>query len=135
MERLTLKLKKPTKSGFEYLGTNGATSQNVLKKLGELEDLEEKGLLLRLPNSDWNDLIKQLTTIIENDFIVYSDEREFIVNQIFFLEYDEEFRFSATCRCFNGTENDWWCDEECKYGEDGNGCYISFSFSYLIPLL
>lgn len=101
----------------------------LAKELWEYKRLEEKGRLIKLPQSDWNHLIKQLATIIENDFIIYSDEREFIVNQIFFLEYYEEFRFSATCRCFNGDENDWWCDEECKYGEDGNFCYINFSFS------
>lgn len=49
MERLTLKLKKPTQKGFEYVGVNGANAQKVLKKLGELEDLEEQGLLLKLP--------------------------------------------------------------------------------------
>lgn len=98
-------------------------------KLAEYEDLEEQGLLLRLPESDWNDLIKQLATIVANDFIVYSDEREFIANQFFSLEYDEELRFTATCRCFNGTENDWWCDEECNCSDDGHGCYINFCFS------
>ena len=49
MERLTYKLKKPTQNGFEYIGINGANAQKVLKKLGELEDLEEQGLLLKLP--------------------------------------------------------------------------------------
>ena len=49
MERLTYKLKKPTQNGFEYVGINGANAQKVLKKLGELEDLEEQGLLLKLP--------------------------------------------------------------------------------------
>lgn len=98
-------------------------------KLKHYEDLEEQGLLLKLPKSDWNDLIKQLAIIIENDFIVYYGERGFIANQFFSLEYDEELRFSATCRCFNGTENDWWCDEECEHGEDGKGCYITFRFS------
>lgn len=49
MERLTYKLKKPTQNGFEYVGINGASAQKVLKKLGELEDLEERGLLLKLP--------------------------------------------------------------------------------------
>lgn len=48
MERLTYKLKKPTQNGFEYIGINGANAQKVLKKLGELEDLEEQGLLLKL---------------------------------------------------------------------------------------
>lgn len=48
MERLTYKLKKPTQNGFEYVGINGANAQKVLKKLGELEDLEEQGLLLKL---------------------------------------------------------------------------------------
>lgn len=103
--------------------------KKLAKELGEYKRLEEQGRLIKLPQSDWNHLIKQLATIIANDFIVYSDEREFIANQIFFLEYDEEFRFSATCRSFNGTENDWWCDEECKHSEDGNFCYINFSFS------
>ena len=103
--------------------------QKCCDKLASYEDAEEQGLLLKLPESDWNDLIKQLAIIIANDFIVYSGEREFIANQIFLLEYDEEFRFSATCGCFNGTENDWWCNEECEHGEDGKGCYITFSFS------
>lgn len=49
MERLTYKLKKPTQKGFEYVGINGANAQKVLKKLGELEDLEEQGMLLKLP--------------------------------------------------------------------------------------
>lgn len=49
MERLTLKLKNPTKSGFKYLGANGATSQKVLNKLGELEDLIEQGYLHIFP--------------------------------------------------------------------------------------
>lgn len=103
---------------------------NVLKKLAHYEDLEEQGLLIKLPESDWNDLIKQLTTIIANDFIVFYDAREFIVNQIFLLEYDEDFRFSATCRCFNGSENDWCYDEDCKYGEDGDykHCFINFTY-------
>ena len=100
-------------------------------KLARYEDLEEQGLLLKLPKSDWKYLIEQLATIIEKDFIVYSDGREFIANQFFLLEYDEDFRFSATCRCFYGTENDWWCDEDCVHGEDGKGCYITFDFSDL----
>lgn len=100
-------------------------------KLANYEDLEEQGLLLRLPESDWSDLIKQIQTIIANDFNVYMDERKFVVNQLFFLEHDEEFRFSATCRNFYGDEICWECheDKECPYSEDGNGCFVTFSFS------
>lgn len=101
------------------------------KKLKEYEDAEEQGLLLRLPESDWNDLIKELAVIVANDFLIYIDEREFIINQIFLLEHDEEFRFSATCGNFYGDEICWECnnDKECPYSEDGNGCFITFSFS------
>ena len=147
MDRITTRIEEyvfvsDEKRAYERLAEyedTGLTPEQILamdeeysklaKKLGGYKWLEEQGRLIKLPQSDWNHLIKQLATIIENDFIIYSDEREFIVNQIFFLEYDEEFRFSATCRCLNGDENDWWCDEECKYGEDGNHCYINFSFS------
>lgn len=46
MERLTLKLKKPTNNGFKYIGVNGANAQKVLSKLGKFEDLEEQGSFL-----------------------------------------------------------------------------------------
>ena len=49
MGRLTLKLKKPTKNGFKYLGVTGAKAQEVLNKLGEFEDLEEQGKLVLYP--------------------------------------------------------------------------------------
>lgn len=49
MDRLTLKLKKPTKTGFEYVGVSGVNAQRVLKKLGEIEDLEELGGLVLYP--------------------------------------------------------------------------------------
>lgn len=49
MSRLTYKLKNPANNGFKYIGVNGANAQKVLSKLGELEDLEEQGLLLKLP--------------------------------------------------------------------------------------
>lgn len=106
-----------------------AVALKFLYELKNYRNLEEQGMLLKLQESDWNHLMKQLATIIANDFVVYCGKKEFIANQIFLLEYDEEFRFSATCRCFNGTENDWWCDEECEHGEYGKGCYITFTFS------
>ena len=114
---------------YSYVKNNQISNVCKICEFKNYIDLEEQGLLLKLPESDWNDLIKQLATIVANDFIIYMGEREFIANQIFSLEYDEDFRFTATCRCFNGTENDWWCDEECEHGEDGKGCYITFSFS------
>lgn len=133
MERLTKRIGNSVdfsneKVG-EFLTDHKAGVKALFEKLAHYEDLEEQGLILKLQESDWNHLMKQLSTIIANDFVVYCGKKEFIANQIFLLEYDEEFRFSATCRCFNGTENDWWCDEECEHGEDGKGCYITFTFS------
>ena len=64
MERLTLKLKNPTKNGFEYIGTDGATSQKVLSKLGKIEDLEEQGKIIKLPCS-FEDTIYHITTCKE----------------------------------------------------------------------
>lgn len=132
MERLTEPMIVPsTGEIFCYRLKPGVSEWKLKNKLGAYETDEEQGLLLRLQESDWNDLIKELAVIVANDFLIYIDEREFIINQIFLLEHDEEFRFSATCRNFYGDEICWECnnDKECPYSEDGNGCFITFSFS------
>lgn len=137
MERLTEKLpdgRVILKNHYTVIRSNRIGSfieGEAVDKLAEYEDAEEQGLLLRLQESDWNDLIKELAVIVANDFLIYIDEREFIINQIFLLEHDEEFRFSATCGNFYGDEICWECnnDKECPYSEDGNGCFITFSFS------
>lgn len=49
MERLTKRFEHKNADGIKYLPNNQETVFAMLNKLGELEDLEEQGLLLRLP--------------------------------------------------------------------------------------
>ena len=151
MERLTKRELIELKNGEKIVGCNSKDedcndycmhgycrwNDKALKKLKEYEDLEEQGLLLRLPQSDWKDLIEQINVIVTNDFVVYIDGIEYVIAGIFLCNGNEEFMFNAECRHFIPEEGTYWeCnnDEECNdfdcyCSAEEAGCVRCFSFS------
>ena len=91
MERLTYKLKKPTQNGFEYVGINGANAQKVLKKLGELENLEEKGRLLCLPCKVGDTVY--VVKYLDEGYIVEAKVDSFKTRKDAILAYDKFDKF------------------------------------------
>lgn len=89
MERLTRRFK----DGTIY---TGYSLQDILKKLGEYEDLEEQGLLLRLPiktgdtywelNTDWYVPAIYPRKALTLQHVIYCMER---LGEVTFLTYEE----------------------------------------------
>ena len=74
MERLTIK----APSGLIHLKDNTETTMNAaIKKLSDLEDLEEQGKLLKLPcavgDTAYSFSFEKILTLYVDSFVIYTD--------------------------------------------------------------
>ena len=105
MERLTNRKTKLAKGGPE------PSMLDVVHKLAEYEDLEEKGLLLKLPCSHW------LDTVFGEQEVFWGIDKDYIENPIREISVDNSERF---------TWYDGWKTVVLK-GADENGLDWEFS--------